>query len=204
VYRYEIAQAALAQRVVGIVRTPDARAAVAAAQTMIEAGLRTVEVTLTNPDALDAIAQLVRSHPDALIGAGTILDEAAAVLALRAGACFLVSPHLNADVVRAAHRYGAPAIPGTGSVTEIVRALEAGADAVKLFPASAFTPRWVSDVRAAVPQAPIVPTGGVSPEDVPAWIAAGAVACGIGSALNRGPADEARVRIKTLLSEVAK
>jgi 2-dehydro-3-deoxyphosphogluconate aldolase / (4S)-4-hydroxy-2-oxoglutarate aldolase len=202
-YRHDITRAVLAQRIVGIIRTEDATTAVAAAETMLGAGLRSIEVTLTNRDAIEAIGELTRQHPDAVIGAGTVLDEASAVLAIRAGARFLVSPNLNPDVLRTARRHGAAALPGAGSVTEILRALEEGADAVKLFPATAFTPRWVSDVRAALPQAPIVPTGGVSPATAVAWLAAGAAACGIGSALTSDSAERAHARIVRLLAEAA-
>lgn len=198
-FRWEITANALDQGVIGIVRTRDGESAVAAARAALEAGLRSIELPLTNPDALDAISGLAAAYPDATIGAGTVLDEPSAVLAIRAGARFLVSPSVDAAVIRTAHRYGAAAFPGAGSVTEIVRALEEGADAVKVFPASAWGPSWVADVRAALPQAPLVPTGGIAPEDVPRWLSAGAVACGIGSALTRGTAAEITARVETLL-----
>ncbi|WP_086851702.1 bifunctional 4-hydroxy-2-oxoglutarate aldolase/2-dehydro-3-deoxy-phosphogluconate aldolase [Amycolatopsis kentuckyensis] len=198
-YRWEIMADTLRQGVVGIVRTHDAESAVEAARAALEAGLRSIELPLTNPGALDAIAELTAAYPDATIGAGTVLDETSAVLAIRAGARFLVAPSVDTAVIRTAHRYGVAALPGAGSVTEIVRALEEGADAVKVFPASALGPSWVADVRAALPQAPLVPTGGIGPADVPGWLSAGAVACGIGSALTRGSAAEIAARVGTLL-----
>ncbi|WP_326567078.1 bifunctional 4-hydroxy-2-oxoglutarate aldolase/2-dehydro-3-deoxy-phosphogluconate aldolase [Amycolatopsis rhabdoformis] len=200
-YRWEITHAALRQGVVGIVRTPDAASAVVAARAALDAGLRSIEVPLTNPGAPAAIEELSAAYPDAVIGAGTVLDEASAVLAIRSGARFLVSPNLEAAVIRTAHRYGAAAFPGAGSVTEIVRALEEGADAVKVFPATTLGPRWVKDVRAALPQAPLVPTGGIAPEDVPEWLAAGAVAVGMGSALTRGTAEDIRARVVAMVRE---
>ncbi|MET7990193.1 bifunctional 4-hydroxy-2-oxoglutarate aldolase/2-dehydro-3-deoxy-phosphogluconate aldolase [Amycolatopsis sp. NPDC005232] len=200
-YRWEITHAALRQGVVGIVRTADAASAVVAARAALDAGLRSIEVPLTNSGALAAIEELTAAYPDATIGAGTVLDEASAVLAIRAGARFLVSPNVEAAVIRTAHRYGAAAFPGAGSVTEIVRALEEGADAVKVFPATALGPRWVKDVRAALPQAPLVPTGGIAPEDVPEWLAAGAVAVGMGSALTRGTAEDIRARVAAMVRE---
>ncbi|MEW2501947.1 bifunctional 4-hydroxy-2-oxoglutarate aldolase/2-dehydro-3-deoxy-phosphogluconate aldolase [Amycolatopsis sp. NPDC047767] len=200
-YRWEITHAALRQGVVGIVRTADAASAVVAARAAVDAGLRSIEVPLTNSGALAAIEELTAAYPDAVIGAGTVLDQASAVLAIRAGARFLVSPNFEAAVIRTAHRYGAAAFPGAGSVTEIVRALEEGADAVKVFPATALGPRWVKDVRAALPQAPLVPTGGIAPEDVPEWLAAGAVAVGMGSALTRGTADDIRARVAAMVRE---
>ena len=114
--------------------------------------------------------------------------------AVRAGAQFLVAPNLDPAVIRAGHRYGAAVLPGAGTVSEVVRALEAGADAVKVFPAP--TPQWVKDVLAVLPYAPLVPTGGVAPSDVPAWLEAGAVACGVGSALARTPIEDIRALLR--------
>ncbi|WP_033290065.1 bifunctional 4-hydroxy-2-oxoglutarate aldolase/2-dehydro-3-deoxy-phosphogluconate aldolase [Amycolatopsis jejuensis] len=200
-YRWDITRAAVRQGVVGIVRTADAVSAVTAARAVLDAGLRSVEIPLTNSGALAAIEELAAAYPDATIGAGTVLDESSATAAIRAGAEFLVSPSLHAEVLRTAHRYGVAAFPGTGSVTEIVRAMEEGADAVKVFPASALGPQWVQEVRAALPQAPLVPTGGIAPEDVPRWLEAGAVACGIGSALTRGTTEDIRARVAALVRE---
>ncbi|MEU9834113.1 bifunctional 4-hydroxy-2-oxoglutarate aldolase/2-dehydro-3-deoxy-phosphogluconate aldolase [Streptosporangium sp. NPDC048047] len=200
-YRWEITRRAVAQRVIGIVRSAGAAEATDVARGMLDAGLRTLEVALTTPDALRAIRETIaQAPPDALVGAGTVLDEAAARAAVEAGARFLVSPSLHPEVIRTGHRYGVPVIPGAASPTEIVRALELGADAVKLFPASAFGPGWLRDVRAALPQAPLVPTGGVTADTAPEWIAAGAVACGMGSALTSGGPGETRERVRNLLA----
>ncbi|MFD5825111.1 bifunctional 4-hydroxy-2-oxoglutarate aldolase/2-dehydro-3-deoxy-phosphogluconate aldolase [Lentzea sp. NPDC060358] len=187
-YRYEIIRAVVRQGVIAIIRTADTASAVEAAVPLLTAGLTSLELPLTNPGALDAIRRLRADHPHAVIGAGSVLDEASAVAAVRAGAQFLVAPNLNTSVIRAGHRHGAAVLPGAGSVSEVVQALEAGADAVKVFPAP--TPRWVRDVLAVLPHAPLVPTGGVAPADVPAWLEAGAVACGVGSALARTPVEE--------------
>ncbi|GLY51121.1 bifunctional 4-hydroxy-2-oxoglutarate aldolase/2-dehydro-3-deoxy-phosphogluconate aldolase [Lentzea sp. NBRC 102530] len=193
-YRYEITQAVVRQGVIAIIRTADTSSAVQAAVPLLDAGLTSLELPLTNPGALDAIRQLRTDYPEATIGAGSVLDEASAVAAVRAGAQFLVAPNLDAAVIRAGHRYGAAVLPGAGSVSEVVQALEAGADAVKVFPAP--TPQWVRDVLAVLPYAPLVPTGGVAPADVPGWLAAGAVACGVGSALARTPIDDIKALIR--------
>ncbi|MEU5861460.1 bifunctional 4-hydroxy-2-oxoglutarate aldolase/2-dehydro-3-deoxy-phosphogluconate aldolase [Nonomuraea sp. NPDC047529] len=199
-YRWEIVQAVTEQRVFGIVRAAAPEAALTAAEAVLDAGLRAVEVALTTPRALSAVARLIEQRPDALVGAGTVLDEAAARAAVEAGARFLVSPGLRTDVIRAAHRYGVPVFPGVATPTEIVRALEEGADAVKIFPASAVSPSWLRDVRAALPQLPAIPTGGVTIDDAPEWIAAGAVACGMGSALTSGGPRAASERVAALLA----
>ncbi|WP_336216064.1 bifunctional 4-hydroxy-2-oxoglutarate aldolase/2-dehydro-3-deoxy-phosphogluconate aldolase [Nonomuraea sp. LPB2021202275-12-8] len=202
-YRWEIMSQIAEQRVIGIVRTATPAQAVEPVRDMLAAGLRTVEVALTTPDALTAIREIVAAAPaDALIGAGTVLDAAAAGAAIEAGARFLVSPSLHADVIRTGHRHGVAVIPGVATPTEIVRGLELGADALKLFPASGWSPSWLKDVRAALPQAPIVPTGGISVDSAPHWIAAGAVACGMGSALTSGGPLEASGRVARLLAAI--
>lgn len=202
-FGWEIMQRAVQQRVIGIVRTPDAASAIDTTATLVDAGLLSVEITLTNPAALEAISVAAATHPDAVIGAGSVLDGPSAVAAIRAGARYLVSPNLSVEMIAAARRYGVPTIVGTGTPTEMLQALEAGADAVKLFPASSFSPRWITDVRSALPQLPIIPTGGMTPENAPDWLTAGAVAVGIGSALTQGPAKEARRRIDALLKGIA-
>ncbi|HWM37877.1 MAG TPA: bifunctional 4-hydroxy-2-oxoglutarate aldolase/2-dehydro-3-deoxy-phosphogluconate aldolase [Streptomyces sp.] len=203
-YRWEIMRAVTAQRVLGIVRSSTPHEAVEAGEAVVDAGLGTVEVALTTPDALSAVTRLRETRPGAVVGAGTVLDEAAAGAAVRAGASFLVSPSLHPQVVRTGHRYGVPVIPGACTPTEIVRALEEGADAVKIFPASGAGPSWLRDVRAALPQLPAVATGGVTIESAPEWIAAGAVACGMGSALTSGGAAEASERVSRLLDGLAR
>ncbi|MEU6082735.1 bifunctional 4-hydroxy-2-oxoglutarate aldolase/2-dehydro-3-deoxy-phosphogluconate aldolase [Streptomyces sp. NPDC047108] len=203
-YRWEITRAVLAQRVFAIIRTGSYDEAAAAADTLISGGIRALEISLTTPFALEVVTTLSREVGDeALIGAGTVLDAPSARMAIDAGARFLVSPSLDADVIRTAHRYGVPIFPGVATPTEIVRAMELGADAIKVFPASDHGPRWISDVRAALPQAPLLPTGGVTVEDAPDWIAAGAAAVGMGSALSEGDRDSVAKRVADLLARVA-
>ncbi|KAK1182986.1 bifunctional 4-hydroxy-2-oxoglutarate aldolase/2-dehydro-3-deoxy-phosphogluconate aldolase [Streptomyces sp. NBS 14/10] len=202
-YRWEITRAALAQRIFAIVRSDSYDHATATADTLLSAGLTTVEFSLTTPFALEAVTTLVREVGDeAVIGAGTVLDAASARMAVDAGARFLVSPSLDPEVIRTGHRYGLPVFPGVATPTEMVRALELGADALKLFPASAHSPRWVRDVRAALPQAALLPTGGVTVAEAPEWIAAGAVACGMGSALSEGDRDVVAKRAAELLARL--
>ncbi|MFK4267699.1 bifunctional 4-hydroxy-2-oxoglutarate aldolase/2-dehydro-3-deoxy-phosphogluconate aldolase [Streptomyces milbemycinicus] len=202
-YRWDIVRAVTAQRVFGIVRAAGPREALAAAAAVLDAGLNAVEVALTTPRALSAVAELTAERPDALVGAGTVIDAPAARAAVEAGARFLVSPSLHPEVIRTGHRYGVPVFPGVATPTEMVRALEEGADALKLFPASGASPSWLRDVRAALPQAPVIPTGGVTMDNAPEWIAAGAIACGMGSALTSGGAQAAGERVTTLLGRLA-
>lgn len=202
-YRWEITRAALEQRVFAIVRSDSYERATAAADTLLGAGITSLEISLTTPYGFDAIATLRReTGDDCVIGAGTVLDAASARLAVDAGARFLVSPSLDAEVIRTGHRYGVPVFPGVATPTEMVTALELGADALKLFPASGQSPRWLKDVLAALPQAAVLPTGGVTVENAPEWIAAGAVACGMGSALADGDRETVTKRVTELLQRL--
>lgn len=187
-WRWEACARIAQRRLVAIVRADAAAVAERVGDAVIDAGLDVLEVPLTTPDALGAIERLRRRHPDALIGAGTVLDATSARLAVLAGAGFLVSPSLHADVLATGHRYGVAVLPGVQTPTEVVAALEAGADLVKLFPADEHRPGYVRAIRAALPQAPLVPTGGVDAANARAWLDAGAVALGVGGALTREPA----------------
>jgi 2-dehydro-3-deoxyphosphogluconate aldolase/(4S)-4-hydroxy-2-oxoglutarate aldolase len=120
-----------------------------------------------------------------------------------AGAQLLVCPTLDLDVIRTGHRYGALVIPGCSTPTEMVAAVEHGADAVKVFPTSVWTPASLADVRSALPQLPLVPTGGIRVDDAADWLRAGAIAVGIGSELTAGGLDmsaERVARLKRVLS----
>lgn len=201
-YRWEASERIARRRLIAIVRHAETAVAEQVGDAVIEAGLDVLEVPLTTPDALGAIERLARRHPGALIGAGTVLDATSARLAILAGARFLVSPSLDGDVLRTGHRYGAAVLPGVQTPTEIVRALEEGADLIKLFPADEHTPGYLKAVRAALPQAPLVPTGGIGADDARAWLDAGAVALGVGGSLTRAPAD-AGATAAALLAAVA-
>jgi 2-dehydro-3-deoxyphosphogluconate aldolase/(4S)-4-hydroxy-2-oxoglutarate aldolase len=197
------ALAALRQHgVVAIVRTKDSESALANARLLLESGLRVLEVALTTPGALGVITQLrAEAADDVLIGAGTVTDLDAAKAAIEAGAQFLVSPNVRADVIELAGRHGVATIPGCLTPTEMVDAMTAGATAVKIFPAHLWTPSALAGMLEALPQLACVPTGGVSPETAPDWIAAGAVAVGMGASLTK--ADDPAAQARTLQAAIA-
>ena len=170
--------------VVAIGRRISATAAASIAEALAAGGVRAFELTLNDPeaDALRAIETVAR-HAPALgldIGAGTVLSIEAAGRAVDAGATFLVMPHIDPVLVAWAAERGIPAFPGCATPTEILAAWRSGAAAVKVFPASALGPGFVRELRGPLPDIPLVPTGGVTLETAPAFIAAGAVAIGIG------------------------
>lgn len=170
--------------VVAIGRHVTAEAVPAVADALVSGGVRAFELTLNEPeaDALRAIEAAARIGPDVglEVGAGTVLSIEAAGRAIDAGATFLVMPHFDEDLVAWAARRGIPAFPGCATPTEILAAWRAGAAAVKLFPASSVGPNFVREMRGPFPDIPLVPTGGVTLETAPAFIAAGAVAVGMG------------------------
>jgi 2-dehydro-3-deoxyphosphogluconate aldolase/(4S)-4-hydroxy-2-oxoglutarate aldolase len=169
------------QGVIGIVRSGSAHDAAHAARTLLDAGLAAVEVSLTSPGALDVIAGLTAGG----VGAGTVRTLADARDAHAAGAAFLVSPSLDLEVVRFAVSHDLAVVPGCLTPTEMTTAQRAGAHAVKIFPAHLWSPAALAGMLEAMPDLRCVPTGGVSPASAPEWIAAGALAVGVGGSLTR-------------------
>jgi 2-dehydro-3-deoxyphosphogluconate aldolase/(4S)-4-hydroxy-2-oxoglutarate aldolase len=173
---------------VAILRTDSADQAARIAEACAEGGVAALEVTFTVPGALDVIGDLARRYkPDQMsIGAGTVLDPETARLALLAGAQFLVSPALNRETARLANRYQVPYMPGVATAREAVEALECGCEILKVFPGETLGPAFLKALRAPLPQAAWMPTGGVSLENVREWITAGAAAVGVGGHLIAG------------------
>ncbi len=166
-------------------------------QVLAEAGVTAVEVTLTTAGALESIGRLVRRFGGELaIGAGTVLrvSEVEAVAGL--GGQFIVSPNCRPEVIGVTKRLGLFSLPGCFTPTEIVEAVDAGADAVKLFPAQSLGPSFVRAMRGPLPEVRLVPTGGVTPEAAREYFAAGAWAVGIGSELIGRDADLERLRAR--------
>ncbi len=178
------------ERVVGIVRRGKASDAYDDARALLSAGLSVVEVSLTTPRAFDVIAKLARDTP--AMGAGTVLTVDQVERAADAGAGFVVSPILDFEVVAAARRRGLVAVPAAFTSTEMVSAVRAGADLVKVFPASIWSPGAIRDVLAALPALPLLPTGGIGLADARDWVRAGAVAVGMGEALRGITPDRVR------------
>ena len=170
--------------VVAVIRLKDAGALRGTIDALAAGGVKALEVTMTVPGAVDLIAEIAPKLPDDfLVGAGTVLDAETARRVIDAGAQFVVSPVFSREVLDECHRVDVPAMPGCFSPTEIFDAWKAGADVVKVFPATALGPTFFKDIRAPLPQLKLMPTGGVSIENAGEWIRAGAVAVGIGSAL---------------------
>jgi 2-dehydro-3-deoxyphosphogluconate aldolase/(4S)-4-hydroxy-2-oxoglutarate aldolase len=180
----EIVQQLLAGRVVGILRLPRSDLALQALEVAIEHGLRAVEVTMTTPNALE-ILQAARQRWDgkALVGAGTVLNAQEAQAVIDAGAQFVVSPILDAGMVETALRANVPPIPGVFSPTEIVTAYRLGAPVVKVFPAVTLGAAFFKEVKAPLPQIPLMAVGGLNAHNAAEYLHAGADMVGVGGAL---------------------
>ncbi|WP_248930689.1 bifunctional 2-keto-4-hydroxyglutarate aldolase/2-keto-3-deoxy-6-phosphogluconate aldolase [Paenibacillus hamazuiensis] len=195
--------------VVLIIRSDSDKEALAVAEAAIEGGIAVLEITMSVPNALQVIGALSAKYKDVLIGAGTILDGETARAAILAGAELLVSPQLNPDMIKVANRYQAVTMSGAYTPKEVYETLEAGADIVKLFPAEVGGPAYVKAIKAPLSQAPIAPTGGVTPDNVHEWLNAGCVAVGVGSYISKAAGKEADYRkvtaaAKEFLQAVAK
>ncbi|MGE3840837.1 MAG: bifunctional 4-hydroxy-2-oxoglutarate aldolase/2-dehydro-3-deoxy-phosphogluconate aldolase [Vicinamibacterales bacterium] len=185
--------------IVAVIRLTEADRLRAVADALLAGGVRALEVTMTVPRAIALIDALATSlPPDVLLGAGTVLDTETARQVILAGARFVVSPVFNHDIVTLCHRYDVAAMPGCFTPTEILSAWSAGADIVKVFPATALGPAFFKDLSGPLPQVRLMPTGGVSLANAGDWIRAGAVALGVGTALvDRAAVAEKRFTVIT-------
>lgn len=172
--------------VVAVVRADSKEEAVNISEACVKGGIQGIEVTFTVKGADEVIKELTsvyENNNNVIIGAGTVLDAATARIAILAGAQFVVSPTFDEDTAKLCNLYQVPFMPGCMTITEMKRALEAGADIVKLFPGNAFGPEFVKAVKAPLPQVNIMPTGGVDLDNVEQWIKNGSVAVGVGGNL---------------------
>ena len=171
--------------IIAIIRADSGEDLVRVVEAVAEGGIRCIEVTMTTPGALRCLelAAVRLSASDICLGVGTVLDAETARLAILAGARYVVSPVLAPGVIETAHRYGCPCLPGAFTPTEIFTAWEAGADMVKVFPASLGGLDYIKAVRAPLPNIPLVPTGGVDLNNLAAFVAAGVSAIGVGGNL---------------------
>jgi len=197
--------------IVPVVRAPSPELAIRAAEAVLAGGVSIFEITMTVPNATAAIRALVDKFGGrAVVGAGTVLDAEAARACIEAGAAFIVSPGLDLATIASAHERGVPMMPGALTPTEVITAWKAGADMVKIFPASAVGgPKYLKALRGPLPDVKMLPTGGVNAQTAGEYIAAGAAALGVGSelvdiaALKRGEDAVITERARELVAAVA-
>jgi 2-dehydro-3-deoxyphosphogluconate aldolase/(4S)-4-hydroxy-2-oxoglutarate aldolase len=189
--KWEIPRSIVESGLVAVVRAGSADEAACIADACAQGGVAAIEITFTVPGAIGVIESLARIYQSGgiLIGAGTVLDPETARMAILAGAQYVVSPALCRETARLCNRYQVPYMPGAATVREVIEAMESGADIIKLFPGEVLGPTFVKAIKGPLPQASLMPTGGVGLENVEAWIRAGVVAVGVGGSLTRGSKD---------------
>lgn len=189
--------------VVAVVRTDSPEKAVEICHACKEGGIIAIEITFSVPRAVEVIQQIDKElGNEILLGAGTVLDPYTAKIAIEAGAKYIVAPNLSEETALLCNKHRVPYIPGVLTPTEIVKALELGVPLIKLFPASAVGPSYIKAIHGPLPQAKLLPTGGVSAENVKDWIKAGAAAVGVGGGLTKGSRKEIAERAKKLVQAV--
>lgn len=170
-----------------VVRGNSSHDAYEISKAVYEGGIKNIEVTFTTPGAEKTIESLAEAFGDTdiVIGAGTVMDDITARIAILAGAEFIVSPHFSPAISKVCNRYTVPYLPGCGSVTEIANAMETGVEVAKVFPGGVLGAGFIKDVHGPIPNIDLMPSGGVSLENLENWISNGAWAVGIGSALTK-------------------
>lgn len=180
----DIISKAINNGVFAVIRVNDNNKLFKIIEAISKGGVKNIEITTTVPNAIDAIKELrKKTSEDVLIGAGTVLNIETAKSVLEAGGQFIVCPVLNIDIINFCKKNNMMIIPGCFTPTEIFSAYSAGADLIKVFPATALGPKYFKDILAPFPYLKLMPTGGVSIENVGEWIKAGAAAIAIGSDL---------------------
>jgi len=197
--------------IIAIMRANSSDQLIAAADATLEGGVNAIEVTMTTPGALEVIRQArERYGQEVIFGVGSVVDAETARAAILAGAQFVVGPTLDLNVISLCRRYSVPVIPGALTPTEILTAWEAGADLVKVFPASFFGPAYLKAVKAPLPQVKLVPVGGVDLDNAAEFIRVGAEILGVGSSLisqkllDQGALEEISARARRFREEVQK
>jgi len=172
----------LTHKIIAIIRGANPDDVIKIAEALYAGGIRILEITMNSADPLDVIKEVKDKMGDRMIlGAGTVLDVESARKAIEAGASFLLSPIVDLEVIHTAKNLGVINIPGAYTATEIYHAYKNGADIVKVFPAT--SPSYLKDIAGPLPQIPLLPTGGVTLENIKAFKNAGAVGFGVGSSL---------------------
>ena len=176
--RVSLPESIVDTRVIAVLRGLGPDRVMAVADTLRTSGIRVVEVTMDSPEAersIDLVAQT-----GAVVGAGTVISVAEAEAAMAAGASFVVAPHTDLSVVQWAVERGVPVVPGALTPTEVMTAWNAGATAVKVFPASVGGPAYLNAIGGPLEGVPLIPTGGITADNAAAFLVAGAVAVGLG------------------------
>ncbi len=199
--QYEILKKIKESKIVAIVRVNSIEEAIRISKACAKGNIKAIEITYTISGATEIIKEL-KKEKDMIIGAGTILDPVTARIAILAGAEFIVSPGFDKETAKICNLYQIPYIPGCMTITEIITALKYGASIIKLFPSSILGPESIKTIKAPLPNVNIMPTGGVSIDNIEEWFKNGVIAVGIGGKLSSGTDEEIITKAKLFKEKI--
>ena len=201
--KFEVIQRIEKVGVVAVVRASNSKKKKKIALACMDGGVDAIEITYTVPGANKVIEDLTNEFGDKLlVGAGTVLDSETARAAILSGAKYVVSPAFDLNTAKLCNRYQVPYMPGCMTLTEMITAMEAGADVIKVFPGSAFGPDFIKAIKGPLPQAVLMPTGGVNLDNVDKWIKNGCIAVGVGGNLTKGSSEDMANAAKEFVNKV--
>lgn len=205
--KYQVIKHLVDSKIIAIVRDESTEKAIDIAAACYKGGIKALEITYSVPDADKVIKKLRAQFSDCemMIGAGTVVDSETAYNAIKAGARYIVAPNFNKDTAQFCNRHQVAYIPGCFTVTEIMEALENGVEIIKLFPASAFKPSIINAIHGPLPKVILMPTGGISLDNVVDWFKAGCSLVGVGGKLTEskdGNLNEVTERCEELVATV--
>lgn len=199
--KYQILKNINEMKMIAVVRGKSTDEAILITDKIVEGGIKGIEITYTTPNATEVITQLNAKYGEEIcLGAGTVLDEATAVMAIHAGAKYIVSPHFEEGIALACNKYHIPYLPGVMTVKEVIKAHEYGVDVVKLFPGGDVGQGFAKNVKGPLPHFNFMPTGGVSLENLTTWLDCNAFSVGIGGFLTA----PAKTKQYDKITEIAK
>jgi 2-dehydro-3-deoxyphosphogluconate aldolase/(4S)-4-hydroxy-2-oxoglutarate aldolase len=201
--KYEVLNKIEEMGVISVVRAKNSEEAKRIALACMAGGVNAIEIAFTVPGAHRVIEALTEEFSDELlVGAGTVLDSETARIAILSGAKYIVSPSFDSETAKLCNRYQIPYMAGCMTITEMVRAMEAGTDVIKVFPGSAFGPSFITAVKGPLPQAVLMPTGGVDLSNVDQWIKNGCIAVGVGGNLTKGSNEDITKAAKEFVKKI--
>lgn len=200
--KYQILNNINTTGLVAVVRADNEEEAIEKSRACVDGGINCIEITFTVPGADQVISSLSKHLPEALVGAGTVLDSQTARIAILAGAQFIVSPSFDLETAKLCNRYQIPYIAGCMTIKEIITAMEAGVDIIKVFPGSAFGPDYIKAIKGPLPQANLMPTGGVNLDNCDQWIKNGCLAVGVGGQLTNGSYEEIKAKAEAFVTKI--
>ncbi|HAA84996.1 MAG TPA: 2-dehydro-3-deoxyphosphogluconate aldolase [Kosmotogaceae bacterium] len=197
----EILNSLKEKRLIAVIRAESPESALTICKACVKGGIDIIEITYSVPKASEVIGEVKRLMGEQIaLGAGTVLDPETAKNAIEAGAEFIVGPNLSISTARLCSRYAIPYVPGIMTPTEAVTALENGMHLVKAFPANVVGPGFIKALKGPLPQIEVIPTGGISKENIAEWLKAGAFAIGVGGSLTKGSSEEITGKARELVT----